>query len=118
NIDPSSANAAQANKEITAPNTHTSKNISGFGNGPAMSLAVRKIEEPIMPLANSKTESSSESPRISVGFVSGAVEVALIGYPIPSSSGDSNGVPQTRQMMAEQSPQISGSLTSRAHLGQ
>ena len=35
--------------------------------GPAMSLAVRKIEDPMMPLTSSSTESSSESPRTSVG---------------------------------------------------
>ncbi|MGO9648518.1 MAG: hypothetical protein ACLPOO_10720 [Terriglobales bacterium] len=39
-------------------------------------------------------------------------------YPIPKSSGDSSGVPQRRQMTAEQSPQVSGSVTSAAHLGQ
>ena len=39
-------------------------------------------------------------------------------YPIPSSSGDSSGVPQRRQMTAEQSPQVSGSVTSWLHRGQ
>jgi hypothetical protein len=38
--------------------------------------------------------------------------------PIPSSSEDSSGVPQRRQMMAEQSPQLSGSFTSLAQFGQ
>jgi len=38
--------------------------------------------------------------------------------PIPSSSGDSSGVPQRRQMMEEQSPQVSGSFTSLAQFGQ
>jgi len=38
--------------------------------------------------------------------------------PIPRSSGISNGVPQTRQITAEQSPQVSGSSTSCAQLGQ
>jgi hypothetical protein len=37
---------------------------------------------------------------------------------MPSSSGDSSGVPQRRQMTAEQSPQVSGSLTSTAQIGQ
>ncbi|MGA8540660.1 MAG: hypothetical protein WB566_14250 [Terriglobales bacterium] len=37
---------------------------------------------------------------------------------MPSSSGDSSGVPQRRQMTAEQSPQVNGSLTSTAHTGQ
>ncbi len=32
-----------------------------------MSLAVRKIEEPMMPLTSSRTESSSESPRTRLG---------------------------------------------------
>src|SRR5882672_4305439 len=39
-------------------------------------------------------------------------------YPIPSSSGDSSGVPQRRQITAEQSPQVSGSSTSLAQTGQ
>jgi hypothetical protein len=39
-------------------------------------------------------------------------------YPIASSAEDSSGVPQTRQMMAEQSPQVSGSVTSREQFGQ
>src|SRR5208337_4782545 len=39
-------------------------------------------------------------------------------HPMPNSSGDSSGVPQRRQMTAEQSPQVSGSLTSVAQTGQ
>jgi hypothetical protein len=39
-------------------------------------------------------------------------------YPIPRSAEDSSGVPHTRQMTAEQSPQVSGSVISRAQLGQ
>jgi hypothetical protein len=35
-----------------------------------------------------------------------------------NSSEDSSGVPQRRQMTAEQSPQVSGSVTSAAHTGQ
>ena len=42
----------------------------------------------------------------------------LMAYPMPNSSGDSSGVPHWRQITAEQSPQVSGSVTSRAHLGQ
>jgi hypothetical protein len=38
-------------------------------------------------------------------------------YPKASSSGDSRGVPQTRQMTAEQSPQTRGSSTERAQTG-
>ncbi|HMK28999.1 MAG TPA: hypothetical protein VK473_04880 [Terriglobales bacterium] len=37
---------------------------------------------------------------------------------MPSSSGDSSGVPHALQITAEQSPQVSGSITSRAQLGQ
>src|SRR5438132_12215007 len=39
-------------------------------------------------------------------------------HPIPRSADDSSGVPHTRQMTAEQSPQVSGSWTSCAQLGQ
>ncbi|HEV3207782.1 MAG TPA: hypothetical protein VGZ28_12570 [Terriglobales bacterium] len=42
----------------------------------------------------------------------------MSSYPIPNSSGDSRGVPQLRQMTAEQSPQVSGSVVSLAQLGQ
>jgi len=38
--------------------------------------------------------------------------------PNPNSSGDSSGVPHRRQMTAEQSPQVSGSVTSTAQAGQ
>src|SRR5678816_3216482 len=67
NIDPNYANAAHANKEITAPAIHTPKNKTGFGNGPAISFAVRKIEDPMTPLTSSRTESRSESPRTRLG---------------------------------------------------
>jgi hypothetical protein len=39
-------------------------------------------------------------------------------YPIPSSSEDSSGVPQRRQIIEEQSPQVRGSFTSLAQFGQ
>jgi hypothetical protein len=39
-------------------------------------------------------------------------------HPIASSSEDSSGVPHRLQMTAEQSPQVSGSLTSKAQTGQ
>ena len=42
---------------------------------------------------------------------------AWYDQPNASSSGLSSGVPQTRQMTAEQSPQTSGSLTGRAQVG-
>src|SRR5580704_7468171 len=74
NIDPISAKAKAAHIEISAPITHTSRNSTGCGNGPAMSFAVRKIDDPMMPPASSSTESSSESPRTSEGC-EGLVEV-------------------------------------------
>ncbi len=70
NIDPSSANAKQAHNEISAPSTHTSKNSAGCGSGPAISFAVKKIEEPMMPLTSSNTESSRLSPRMRLGLES------------------------------------------------
>jgi hypothetical protein len=45
-------------------------------------------------------------------------EIQNVFYPIASSSADSRGVPQARQITAEQSPQTSGSSTLRAQLGQ
>src|SRR5579864_5942194 len=128
NIDPSSAKAKHAQREMTAPSTQTRRNSTGCGRGVAMSFAVRKIDDPIIPLTSSNTESSSPSPRTRVGFASddfnsdwaaggGKSGVGSI-YPIPSSSGDSSGVPHLRQMTAEQSPQVSGSVTSSAQFGQ
>src|SRR5437764_150702 len=127
NIDPNSAKAKQAHNEIKAPKTQTSRNRTGCGSGPAMSLAVKNMEDPMMPLTSSSTESRRPSPRTSVGFFSedlnssaesnGNTGMGSI-YPIPSSSGDSNGVPQRRQMTAEQSPHVRGSFTSSAQLGQ
>src|ERR1019366_8802793 len=143
NMEPSSANATQAHSEITPPSTHTRKNSVGLGKGPAISLAVRKIEEPMMPLTSSSTESSRLSPRTRLGFgaegsgsVAGEAVSIVVGrlrcwslvacrsaqrhwiplgfandqrlatndrsYPMPSSSGDSSGVPQRRQMTAKQ----------------
>src|SRR5271167_844530 len=67
-IEPSSANATQAHREITPPRIHTRKNNAGFGNGPAISFAVRKIEEPMIPLTSNNTESSKLSPRTRLGF--------------------------------------------------
>jgi hypothetical protein len=46
------------------------------------------------------------------------IVIMKIPYPIPRSEEDSSGVPQTRQITAEQSPQVSGSATGRAQLGQ
>src|SRR5208282_6319634 len=83
NMEPSSAKATQAHSEITPPRTHTRKNSFGFGKGPAISLAVRKIEEPMMPLTSSSTESSRPSPRTRLGFcgvvsASGAREAGAV----------------------------------------
>jgi hypothetical protein len=52
------------------------------------------------------------------GSVGGGNRGRGVHYPIPSSSGDSSGVPQRRQMTEEQSPQVSGSFTSLAQFGQ
>src|SRR5580765_3095066 len=68
NIDPNSANAKHAQSEINAPSTHTSRNSTGWGSGPAISFAVRKIDDPMIPLTSSNTESSNPSPRTNVGF--------------------------------------------------
>ena len=79
----------------------------------------------MIPPASSKTESSSDRPRTNDGLASDVgtvLSAATVGdsviYPMPSSSGDSSGVPQRRQMTAEQSPHVSGSVTSRLHTGQ
>ena len=68
NIEPNSANAKHAQSEMSAPNTQTSRNRTGCGSGLAISFAVRKIDDPMIPLTSSNTESSSPSPRTSVGF--------------------------------------------------
>jgi hypothetical protein len=44
--------------------------------------------------------------------------LAISFHPIPKSAADSSGVPHLRQMTAEQSPQIRGSVTSQAQVGQ
>src|SRR5215467_10828674 len=128
NIEPSSAKAKQAQSEISAPSTQTSRKSTGCGKGVAMSFAVRKIEDPMIPLTSSSTESSRPRPRTRVGLALGDVDLGWVSvsgktekgsiYPIPSSSGDSSGVPQRRQMTAEQSPQVRGSVTSSAQFGQ
>src|SRR5579885_2957417 len=68
NIDPSSAKAKHEHNEINAPSTHTSRNSAGWGSGVAMSFAVRKIDDPMIPLTSNNTESSRLSPRTSVGL--------------------------------------------------
>src|SRR5215469_1480989 len=128
NIDPNSANPKQAQSEISAPSTQTTMNSTGCGSGVAISFAVRKIDDPMIPLTSSSTESSNPSPRTRVGLggddpaevLTGAGGKTGVGsiYPIPSSSGDSSGVPHRRQMTDEQSPQIKGSVTSSAQFGQ
>src|ERR1700723_3992043 len=76
NIEPNSANAKHAQSEISAPNTHTRRNNMGCGNGPAISFAVKKIDDPMMPLTSSSTESSSPSPRTNDGFASDGFDPA------------------------------------------
>src|SRR5437879_13662677 len=70
NIEPSSAKAKHAQSEIRAPRIHTRRNRTGCGSGVAISFAVRKIDDPIMPLTSRSTESSRLRPRISVGIES------------------------------------------------
>lgn len=48
----------------------------------------------------------------------GQSSLSVSFHPMPSSSEDSRGVPQRRQMTAEQSPQVKGSRTSTAQTGQ
>ena len=95
---------------------------NGVRTAEAIGPAVRKMPEPMMPPTSSITESMSERPRTSEGScVAGAccdVVGCAMDQPMPRSSGISSGVPQTRQITAEQSPQVSGSSTSRAQLGQ
>ena len=49
------------------PSIQTSRKRTGFGSGPAMSLAVKKTDDPMTPQATRSTESSSDRPRTSVG---------------------------------------------------
>src|SRR5207302_10986680 len=67
----------------------------------------------------SRTASGRESACTNVGSAAAAtLAVVIYGYPIASSSDDSSGVPQTRQITDEQSPQVSGSSTGFAQCGQ
>src|SRR5581483_1770900 len=124
-MEPSSANAAQPAKEMAAPNSHTSRNQKGCGSTPAMSFAVRKMDDPMMPLTSRSTESSRLRSRNREGLDSdealGSALVTMgefIDYPMPSSSGDSRGVPQRGQMIEPQSPHVRGFGTSWAQFGQ
>jgi hypothetical protein len=59
----------------------------GWGSGAAMSLAVKKIDEPMIPLTSNKTESSKPSPRTRVGFSDGdptSGDKAAVDSVIPS----------------------------------
>src|SRR5580700_1017379 len=67
NMEPSSAKATHAQSEMAPPRIQTRKNKWVLGRGPAMSLAVRKMEEPMMPLTSSSTESSRLRPRTRLG---------------------------------------------------
>ena len=95
---------------------------NGVRTAEAIGPAVRKMPEPMMPPTSSITESMSERPRTSEGSCVAGAGCDVVGcamdQPMPRSSGTSSGVPQTRQITAEQSPQVSGSSTSRAQLGQ
>src|SRR5947209_7031615 len=64
---------------MAPPSTQTSRNQKGWGRGPAISLAVRKMDEPMMPLARSRTESKRLSPRISDGWGDGDSLVETVG---------------------------------------
>ncbi len=68
NIAPISAKAKQASMVMTMPTTQIPRKSSGERVLTAMSFAVRKIPEPMIPPASSRMESVSESPRISVTF--------------------------------------------------
>ena len=63
-------------------------------------------------------ESADERGFVMCGLFGGSLNGLRHDQPIPRSSAISSGVPQTRQITAEQSPQVSGSSTSRAQLGQ
>src|ERR1700686_3052987 len=91
NIEPNSANAKQAQSEIRAPNTHTSRNSTGCGSGPAISFAVKKIDDPMIPLTSSNTESSRPRPRTSVGFAPGVAESGSLA-PEGGTSVGNNGI--------------------------
>src|SRR5579864_998690 len=78
NMEPNSANAKQAHNEIKAPSTHTDRNRTGCGSGPEISFAVRKMEDPMIPLTSRRTESSSPSPRTRVGFSSDDFSAGLV----------------------------------------
>src|SRR6476660_7265964 len=87
-MDPSSAKAKAAHIEIKAPITHTRKKRAGCGNGPAMSFAVRKIDDPIMPPARSRTESRRDSPRTRPGEESPeAGPFAVLGFSVVALEG-------------------------------
>src|ERR1700722_9733844 len=90
NIEPSSAKAKQAQSEIRAPNSHTSRNRTGGGNGPAISFAVKKSDDPMMPLTSSSTESSSPSPRTNDGFASDGFDPADPESADPASDKDAS----------------------------
>src|SRR5260370_15322869 len=62
---PISAKAKQAGKVINIPMTQMERNNTGVRVFDATSAAVRKMPDPMIPLASSRIESSSESPRTS-----------------------------------------------------
>jgi hypothetical protein len=74
-------------------------------------------ESPKLPnIAEIETTAAQEIANLD--FLAILAFLAISSHPIPKSAADSSGVPHTRQITAEQSPQVSGSVTSRAQLGQ
>src|SRR6185312_13500344 len=63
---PNSAKAKHASSVMPMPTTHTVRNSQGCRVLMAMSFAVRKMPEPMMPPASNRMESESESPRTSL----------------------------------------------------
>src|SRR5437762_2602904 len=85
---PISAKAKQASMVITPPMAHMERNNNGERVFPAISLAVRKIPEPMIPLARSRMESSKESSRTSLESLAkigcrsldcGGLDISLFG---------------------------------------
>src|SRR2546426_1043985 len=63
---PSSAKAKEASMVTTRPATQTPRKSAVEPVLAAISFAVRKIPEPMMPLASNRMESSRDNPRISL----------------------------------------------------
>src|SRR5262245_8346657 len=70
---PNSAKAKQASSVMPTPTTHTVRNSHGRRVLMAISLAVRKIPEPMIPPASRRMESVRESPRTSLASLDNRV---------------------------------------------